>query len=82
MMTPEEQGAGNVEGGEEAIEDLEAPASAQGDVAGGICPNATACHLPTSGCSNPTCTGVTYCKPGTAQGCEKPSCQITSVLVQ
>jgi hypothetical protein len=81
-MTDEEQGAESVEGGEEAIEDLEAPAGAQRDVAGGICPNATACHLPTSGCSNPTCTEVTFCRPGTAQACEKPSCQVTAVRVQ
>jgi hypothetical protein len=76
-MTEEEQAAESVEGGEEAIEDLEAPASAQRDVAGGI-----ACHLPTRACSNPTCTAATYCRPGTAQGCEKPSCQVTSVFVQ
>jgi hypothetical protein len=81
-MTEEERSAGSAEGAEEAIEDLEAPASAQGDVAGGICPNATACHLPTAACPSPTCTEVTFCRPGTAQGCAKPTCQVTAVWVQ
>ncbi|HEY1833681.1 MAG TPA: hypothetical protein VGG08_04530 [Solirubrobacteraceae bacterium] len=71
------------EGAEEAIEDLEAPAAAAGDVTGGLCPAGTdACHLPTTGCSNPTCTVQTFCKPGTVQGCTKPTCGLTVVLVQ
>jgi hypothetical protein len=83
-MKEEERGVRGAEGAEEAIEDLEAPAAAQEDVAGGIvrCPNNTECHLPTNACSNPTCTGQTYCKPGTAQGCATPTCQVTAVWVQ
>jgi hypothetical protein len=60
------------EGAEEPVEDLEAPAAVWADVAGGI-----ACRLPTVACSNPTCTGQTYCKPGTVQGCERPTCNVT-----
>jgi hypothetical protein len=79
QMTEEEHGQ---EGGEEAIEDLEAPA-AQADSAVGAakCPDNTACSLPTKACSNPTCTTQTYCK-ATAQGCAKPTCQVTAVWVQ
>lgn len=80
-MTDDERMARSEEGAEEAIEDLEAPATAQEDVAGGLCPSNTACHLPTQACSNPTCTSQTYCK-GTAQGCAKPTCQVTAVWVQ
>jgi hypothetical protein len=51
-MTPE---SGSEEGAEEAIEDLEAPAAAQDDVAGGA-----ACGRPSVICQAPTCneTGV------------------------
>jgi hypothetical protein len=57
-MTDEEK---RDEGAEEAIEDLEAPADAQGDVAGG---KGTAC--PVVGvtvvrCAPPSCTGVSHC---------------------
>ncbi len=50
-MTDEEQGA---EGAEEGIEDLEAPAVAQDDVAGGIaCPG-----KPSMVCASPTCVAT------------------------
>jgi hypothetical protein len=39
------------EGAEEAIEDLDAPADTQGDVAGGACAKPTG----TAGCNQPTC---------------------------
>ncbi len=74
-MTDEER---QDEGAEEAIEDLEAPAAAQDDVAGGV----IACNLPTKGCSNPTCTSQTWCKPGTHQGCDMPTCGASIVHVQ
>ena len=64
------------EGAEEPIEDLEAPAAVWADVAGGI-----VCRLPTHGCSNPTCTGQTWCKPGTVQACDLPTCQVTVAKV-
>jgi hypothetical protein len=64
------------EGAEEEIEDLEAAAE-WADVAGGI----IQCHLPTVRCSNPTCTSQTYCKAGTLQGCQAPSCHMTTVEV-
>jgi hypothetical protein len=48
-MTEEEREA---EGAEEAIEDLEAPVAAQGDVAGG----AKGCGSPSLVCTEPTCT--------------------------
>lgn len=53
-MTDEER---SDEGGEEAVEDLEAPAAAQEDVAGGA-----GCGRPSLDCASPTC-GVTsaYC---------------------
>jgi hypothetical protein len=63
------------EGAEEEIEDLEA-AAGWADVAGGI-----QCHLPTVKCSNPSCTSQTYCKPGTLQGCQTPTCRMTTVEV-
>jgi len=44
--------AGNEEGAEEAIEDLEAPATAQDEVAGGL---AAACGKPSAICQDPTC---------------------------
>jgi hypothetical protein len=64
------------EGAEEPIEDLEAPAAVWEDVAGGI-----VCKLPTADCHNPTCTSQTYFKPGTVQGCTKPTCAFTIVRV-
>jgi hypothetical protein len=51
------------EGAEEPIEDLEAPAEAQGDVVGG----ANECIYPT--CHNPNTRFVAYCRP--------PSCNDT-----
>ena len=47
-MTTNEQS--KEEGAEEAIEDLEAPADAQGDIAGG-----QGCGKPSVGCWDPTC---------------------------
>jgi hypothetical protein len=75
---------GAEEGAEENVEDLEAPAEQAADVAGGrmVCPDNTACQLPTDGCSNPSCTQQTWCKPGTVQGCPKYTCAVTAVLVQ
>lgn len=49
------------EGTEETIEDLEAPADAQGDVAGGA---GTKCPVPgvtTVRCAPPSCTGKSNC---------------------
>ncbi len=53
-MTEEER---EDEGAEEAIEDLEAPAQAQDDVAGGAgaCPNKLSCVTPSMRCAAPTC---------------------------
>jgi hypothetical protein len=48
-MTDEEKR--DDEGAEEAIEDLEAPADAQGPVAG----------VTTERCAPPSCTGVSHC---------------------
>lgn len=69
------------EGAEETLEDLEAPADRMADVAGGMCPGNTACKLPTEACPAPTCTGQTYCLPGTVQGCQKPTCLLTNVKI-
>jgi hypothetical protein len=60
------------EGGEEAIEDLEAPAAAQADVAGGIGP----CR-PTNQCQ-PVNTLVHHCRLPT-QLCTPPTCNLTMV---
>lgn len=58
-MTDQER---NEEGTEEGIEDLEAPASAQDDVAGGM-----ACGKPSMVCAAPTCkTSAALCRPDTA----------------
>ena len=73
-MTDEER---QDEGVEETIVDLEAPETSWEDVVGGM-----PCQLPTKVCSDPTCTGQTYCKPGTKQNCAKPTCQVTAVWVQ
>jgi hypothetical protein len=51
-MTNEERKA---EGAEEAIEDLEAPATAQEDVAGGALCGAKSCGNPSMVCSAGTC---------------------------
>lgn len=64
------------EGAEEAIEDLEAPAAVWADVSGG---SVIQCKLPTSGCSNPSCTSQTFCKGGTVQSCQLPTCVGTIV---
>ena len=69
-MTDEER---NQEGAEEQIEDLEAPAEAQGDVAGGMGP----CR-PTNAC-NPVKTVVHCDKP--TQICIDPTCKLTSVAI-
>jgi hypothetical protein len=55
-MTDQEK---NQEGAEESIEDLEAPAEAQGDVAGGKCSVTLQCRTPTclGTCSNKTVGG-------------------------
>jgi hypothetical protein len=55
------------EGAEEAIEDLEAPAAAQDDVAGGWC----------SGKASQICE-----KPSDFTGCQKPTCKTTEVVIQ
>jgi hypothetical protein len=53
-MTEEERSA---EGGEETIEDLDAPAAAQADVAGGV-----GCGRPSLDCASPTCAiTAAYC---------------------
>ena len=67
-MTDEEQAG---EGVEEDIEDLEAPAATQRDVAGGV----VVCR-PTNNCGDDTL--VTHCNLPT-QKCESPTCQITQV---
>ena len=61
------------EGAEEPIEDLEAPAAEQGEVAGGV-----VC-APTNRCA-PVHTVVKSCHPPT-QFCQEPTCQVTSVFV-
>jgi hypothetical protein len=58
-VSPEEQN----EGAEEAIEDLEAPAAAQGDVAGGA-----------KACLPPTCKNASK----TVGLCEGETCVVTS----
>jgi hypothetical protein len=60
------------EGGEEAIEDLEAPAAAQEDVVGGI----VQCR-PTNRCA-PVNT-VVHCPDNITQGCREPTCNVTEV---
>ena len=55
-MTDEQR---NEEGAEEAIEDLEAPAAAQEDVAGGKIPE-TYCRAPTE--PTPQCNDKVTCK--------------------
>jgi|SwirhirootsSR2_FD_contig_41_5996449_length_705_multi_2_in_0_out_0_1 hypothetical protein len=57
-MTDEER---NQEGGEETLEDLEAPAEAQGDVAGGQICGARSCGNPSMICVD-TCPSHTYTK--------------------
>lgn len=58
-MTDEER---EQEGTAEAIDDLEAPADSQGNVAGGA-----------NTCATPTCVGATKVKVY----CERPTCTIT-----
>lgn len=58
-MTDEER---HDEGAEEGIEDLEAPADAQSDVAGGVAPKG--CTVPkvtNVRCAPPSCTGASNC---------------------
>ncbi len=69
-MTDEER---KEEGAEEAIEDLEAPAAAQDDVAGGLGP----CK-PTNACKAVN-TLVHTCSTPT-QLCVEPTCRTTSVM--
>lgn len=74
-MTDDERRA---EGADETIEDLDAPAEALDDVAGGI-----ACKLPTGGqCPSPTCNQLTWCLPGTGQNCSKPTCKQTAIAFE
>ena len=68
-MTDEER---KEEGADEAIEDLEAPAAAQEDVAGGLGP----CK-PTNRCA-PVNTVVHTCQDPT-QLCADPTCKVTTV---
>jgi hypothetical protein len=79
------------EGSGQEVEDLEAPAAEWGEVVGGIgqaggtgkgLTVVVKCQLPTDKCTDPSCTGQTYCKPGTQQGCAKPTCSVTTVYVQ
>jgi hypothetical protein len=59
MMDEERRG----EGAEEPIEDLEAPADAQSDVAGGV-GKPPACSVPpvtNVRCAPPSCTGASHC---------------------
>jgi hypothetical protein len=67
-MTDQEK---NQEGAEESIEDLEAPAETQGDVAGGACSKTMQCITPTciGTCSNKTAGG----------GCNN---KLTNIVVQ
>lgn len=58
-MTDEEKH--DEEGAEEAIEDLEAPADAQGDVAGGAAPKCPVPGVTTVRCAPPSCTGTSHC---------------------
>ena len=67
-MTDEQR---NEEGAEEAIEDLEAPAEAQGDVAGGACPVAT-CFSPSNICR----------KPSVWDECKAPSCAKSEIVIK
>ena len=62
-MTDEQR---NEEGAEEAIEDLDAPAAEQGDVAGGMC------YKPSLICPKPT----------DFDACQKPTCKTTEVVVK
>jgi hypothetical protein len=69
-MTDEER---NAEGAEESIEDLEAPAEAQGDVAGGVVK-----------CATPTCGGdstvSTFCQ-GITCSKTKSQCSLDTAAV-
>jgi hypothetical protein len=58
-MTDDER---NQEGGEETLEDLEAPAAAQDDVAGGQICGSRSCGNPSLVCLDPTCGSKTYTK--------------------
>lgn len=71
-MTDEDRPSHGAEGGEEAIEDLEAPAAAQRDVAGGF----GSCR-PTNRCA-PADT-VVHCPEGVTQFCIDPTCKVTKV---
>jgi hypothetical protein len=55
-MTDDER---NREGSEESIEDLEAPAAAQGDVTGGKLCGPKSCGNPSMVCYGPTCGQAT-----------------------
>lgn len=75
-MTDDERRA---EGADETIEDLDAPAEALDEVAGGV----IACKLPTQAqCPSPTCNQQTFCLPGTGQNCSKPTCHFTAIAIQ
>jgi hypothetical protein len=72
-MTDEQR---SEEGAEEAIEDLEAPAAAQSDVAGGRivggCPEVGTCFSPSKICQ----------KPSTGDLCQVPSCKATEIVAK
>ncbi|HEY1833680.1 MAG TPA: hypothetical protein VGG08_04525 [Solirubrobacteraceae bacterium] len=70
-MTEEEH---SHEGDGEEIEDLEAPAEAAEDVAGGICTNATNACRPAG--------SVVHCPYGVTQLCDAPTCKVTTVMEQ
>jgi hypothetical protein len=70
-MTDEER---KREGDEEPVEDLEAPAEAQDDVAGGLLADGDDAK-----CKKPT---KRWCQPGTKVDCISPTCVGTGVAAQ
>jgi hypothetical protein len=74
-MTDEER---NREAADEEIEDLDAPAAAQGDVVGGR----VICAKPTNTCAPGNTTGVeTYCKLPTCNATKSACGQATTVIL-
>jgi hypothetical protein len=63
-MQDEQRGDGDIE---EAIEDLEAPAAAMGDVSGGA-----------QKCAKPTCVGNPGGQSNVVVQCQTPTCRATS----
>lgn len=72
-MTDEERTG---EGAEESIEDLDAPAEAQGDVVGG----ANECMYPT--CHQPNSRLVVYCRPPTCNDTQSDCLDATQAILQ